>query len=166
LLDASSSLPERKWAGRAPPRLASRLLSAWPCSRVGFAEPARSPWLLVRSYRTVSPLPGRNPARRFVFCGTFPGLAAGRSYRPPCPVEPGLSSRRPWAASDHPLLCRRLPLVSIRSPMACDPAARRSADRSRPGRRDRHGPWGSSMIREQPTGRRRHGVSRAVSITD
>ena len=48
-----------------------------------------------------SPLP-----RRFAFCCTFPGLAAGRCYRPPCPVEPGLSSRRerlaPCAASDHP----------------------------------------------------------------
>lgn len=29
---------------------------------------------------------------RFVFCGTFPDLATGRRYRPPCPVEPGLSS--------------------------------------------------------------------------
>jgi hypothetical protein len=35
-----------------------------PCStllRVGFTEPARSPWPLVRSYRTVSPLPVRRP---------------------------------------------------------------------------------------------------------
>src|SRR5687767_8106303 len=30
--------------------------------------------------------------RRSAFCCTIPGLAAGRCYRPPCPVEPGLSS--------------------------------------------------------------------------
>ena len=31
----------------------------------------------VRSYRTVSPLPTSRGRRRFVFCGTFPGLATG-----------------------------------------------------------------------------------------
>ncbi len=41
--------------------------------RVGFTEPIRSPEPLVRSYRTVSPLPVRAGARhrRSVFCGTF-----------------------------------------------------------------------------------------------
>ncbi len=33
--------------------------------------------------------------RRFAFCCTGPSLTAGRRYRPPCPAEPGLSSRRP-----------------------------------------------------------------------
>jgi len=53
----------------------------------------------VRSYRTVSPLPVPAFAeataghRRSVLCGTFPGLAAGGRYPPPCPVEFGLSSR-------------------------------------------------------------------------
>ncbi len=48
-----------------------------PCStllRVGFTEPAGSPRPLVRSYRTVSPLPVRRTRRchrRSVFCGTF-----------------------------------------------------------------------------------------------
>jgi hypothetical protein len=48
----------------------------------------------VRSYRTFSPLPrGASPhPRRYVFCGTFPGVTPGRRYRPPCPAEPGLSS--------------------------------------------------------------------------
>jgi len=31
-------------------------------------------------------------ARRFVFCGTFHGLAPSRGYLAPCPKEPGLSS--------------------------------------------------------------------------
>lgn len=30
--------------------------------------------------------------RRFTFCCTCPDLAAGRRYRPICPMEPGLSS--------------------------------------------------------------------------
>ena len=31
-------------------------------------------------------------AGRSIFCGTFPGVAPGSCYEPPCPVEPGLSS--------------------------------------------------------------------------
>ena len=31
---------------------------------------------------------------RFVFCGTFPRVTPGGRYPPPCPAEPGLSSRR------------------------------------------------------------------------
>jgi len=30
--------------------------------------------------------------RRSALCGTFPRITPGRRYRPPCPVEPGLSS--------------------------------------------------------------------------
>ena len=42
--------------------------------RVGFAKPSRSPGMLVRSYRTVSPLP---PTRwRSVLCGTFPRVTS------------------------------------------------------------------------------------------
>ena len=37
----------------------------------------------VRSYRTLSPLPPARGGRRFAFCGTFPGLAAGCRYQPP-----------------------------------------------------------------------------------
>ena len=51
----------------------------------------------VRSYRTISPLPfpfRQSPERqwRYIFCGTFRGLAPPRRYLAPCPVEPGLSS--------------------------------------------------------------------------
>ena len=59
--------------------------------RVGFAEPPRSPGTLVRSYRTVSPLPALAD-RRSSLCGTVPRVTPGRCCRPPCPVEPGLSS--------------------------------------------------------------------------
>src|SRR3989338_4227000 len=37
----------------------------------------------VRSYRTLSPLPGPK-ARRFAFCGTFPGVAPAGRYPAPC----------------------------------------------------------------------------------
>jgi hypothetical protein len=59
--------------------------------RVGFTEPPRSPWALVVSYTTVSPLP---PVARWrsVLCGTFPRVTPGGRCPPPCPVEPGLSS--------------------------------------------------------------------------
>jgi len=58
----------------------------------------------VRSYRTISPLPVRGDPhegrssrhRRYLFCGTFPILADGGRYPPPCPVEPGLSSLAEW----------------------------------------------------------------------
>jgi hypothetical protein len=60
--------------------------------RVGFTVP---PVLAgaVRSYRTFSPLPPRaSGGWRFVFCGTFRGLAPPRRYLAPCPLEPGRSS--------------------------------------------------------------------------
>src|ERR1043165_4689009 len=62
--------------------------------QVGFAEPISSPESLVRSYRTVSPLPAaRCRARwRSSLCCTFRGLAPPGSYPAPCPVEFGLSS--------------------------------------------------------------------------
>jgi hypothetical protein len=45
----------------------------------------------VRSYRTISPLPRREPWR-YIFCGTFRRLSPPRRYLAPCPMEPGLSS--------------------------------------------------------------------------
>jgi len=72
---------------------------------MGFTQPTQSPESLVRSYRTVSPLPGKSlptsphntpqrrvSFRRFAFCCTCPILADGGRYPPSCPVEPGLSS--------------------------------------------------------------------------
>ena len=61
--------------------------------QAGFTEPRRSPAVLVVSCTTVSPLPRQpEPTWRSVFCGTFPRVAPGGCYPPPCPVEPGPSS--------------------------------------------------------------------------
>jgi len=63
--------------------------------RAGFTVPRTVTSRAVRSYRTFSPLPIKAPRdddRRFVFCGTFHGLAPPRCYLAPCPKEPGLSS--------------------------------------------------------------------------
>lgn len=40
--------------------------------------------------------------RRYTFCCTFPVLADGGRYPPPCPVEPGLSSSRRLRARQRP----------------------------------------------------------------
>ena len=66
--------------------------------RVGFAKLPRSPGELVRSYRTVSPLPDDIPANRevtgrYTFCCTFLRVATTSRYEAPCPVVFGLSSR-------------------------------------------------------------------------
>jgi hypothetical protein len=72
---------------------------------VGFAEPPGSPRALVRSYRTVSPLPVRGRSgdrsrhRRFAFCGTFLRVAPTGCYPAPCPTESGRSSGRDAEAS-------------------------------------------------------------------
>ena len=95
--------PTREWGGPNKPAL-EFVTPTPPCLvllPVGFTEPGRSPGLLVRSYRTVSPLPhghahcgaaGAIRDRRFAFCCTFPVLADGGSYPPLRPLEPGLSS--------------------------------------------------------------------------
>ena len=103
------------WVG---PVALRRTVSALPPYLVllpmGFAEPGRSPGLLVSSYLAVSPLPRsrRREAprpRRFVLCGTVPIRSAGADpdggrYPPSRPVEPGLSSvARPRNRADAPV---------------------------------------------------------------
>ena len=90
----------------AYPEVVTNRTDSAPClalRRVGFTKPDESPRLLVRSYRTVSPLP---LARRFTFCCTFPDLTTGGRYPPPCPATPGLSSRLTLASQtgDRPVL--------------------------------------------------------------
>src|SRR5437867_8407019 len=71
--------------------------------QVGFTEPAPSPGPLVRSYRTVSPLPAAcacaHARWRSALCCTFRRLAPPGSYPAPCPVEFGLSSGGASAAA-------------------------------------------------------------------
>ncbi len=81
----------------------------------------------VRSYRTISPLPKKRRKSekskrrnnyisafqrflisafrgRFLFCGTFPRLAPGWRYQPPCPAQFGLSSQKLALADEPPAL--------------------------------------------------------------
>jgi len=112
--DSVPAVPEnRRWrpslsAGGCPPAPAaypgvSADGPSSPCVAllpVGFAEPPGSPRVLVRSYRTVSPLPVRGRSgdrsrhRRSVLCGTFLRVAPTGCYPAPCPVESGRSSGR------------------------------------------------------------------------
>ena len=68
--------------------------------REGLAPPPVTRLSRVGSYPTISPLPVSNSEepnhRRCIFCGAFPRVTPGRRYRPPCPMEPGLSSRERW----------------------------------------------------------------------
>ncbi len=157
---ASSSLPGSRTPRTEPVRRGR--FRASPCLallRVGFTEPAESPRPLVRSYRTVSPLPasGRRNARqrRFAFCCTFPGLAAGRRYRPPCPVEPGLSSRQSAAkAARQPTVAPPAPRPAPRNLAAPPPIVeirgrlRRSSMITLPAERPRH-PQEPARLRQE-----------------
>ena len=62
----------------------------WSCSGRGL--PCRGLLPAARCALTAPFHPYQAYARRFVFCGTFHGLAPSRGYLAPCPKEPGLSS--------------------------------------------------------------------------
>ena len=89
--------------------LAGGRVTRAPCSAllpVGLIKPPGSPRTLVRSCRTVSPLPvtsGR-PAvhRRSVLCDTVRQVAPTWLSPAPCPVEPRLSSTRSMPSRGHP----------------------------------------------------------------
>jgi len=95
--------PTRKlWAGHP------RTLPYLVLHRVGFTEHPRSPGDLVRSYRTVAPLPrtrfcrqrldpvqhltAKVSAGRYRFCGTSLHVTVTPCYGAPCPPVFGLSS--------------------------------------------------------------------------
>src|SRR5215510_7829612 len=76
----------------------------FPCSAlllVGVAEPPGSPRALVRSYRTVSPLPvtGEPVHRRSVLCCPIRQVTPSWLSPAPCPLEPRLSSVRSCRAA-------------------------------------------------------------------
>jgi len=86
LPDASCGRPERRRGG-APgiSRCLPLLLGLAPG---GVFPAAAVTGGAVRSYRTLSPLPSARPrpeaARRYSFCGTFPGVAPAGRYPAPC----------------------------------------------------------------------------------
>ena len=92
--------PTRGPARAAPRRAFARLAPLFGLAPGGVYPATSLARGAVRSYRTISPLPrtaaGRR--RRYIFCGTFRGLASPRRYLAPCPTEPGLSSApvEPW----------------------------------------------------------------------
>ena len=86
--------PTRKYDGPNRPVQAEACVPpAWSCSRWGLPcqhdHPCRGA-LLPHHFTLTSS--SENDDRRFIFCGTFPVLADGGRYPPPCPMEPGLSS--------------------------------------------------------------------------
>ena len=69
----------------------------------GGCQPRRSPAALVRSYRTVSPLPGRlAPPGRSALCCPVREVTPAWLSPAPCPVESGLSSNDPKTARGRP----------------------------------------------------------------
>ncbi len=165
--------PTRGSAG-GPPSPCSALLP------VGFAEPPGSPRVLVRSYRTVSPLPVRALARhrRSVLCGTVLRVAPTGCYPAPRPVESGRSSgrvtapRREGARRGHPAGSPRSPLSHDRG-SSVRRRTWRASQRGcgRPGRRA--GPVGAAApgnrsARRRSRPRREHTPhrTRSVSKTD
>ena len=81
--------------------------------RVGFAQPPRhrDAGALLPHHFTLAGLKlcSGSRLRRCSFCGTFPRVSPGRSYRPPCPVMSGLSSK---AASPPQLLGLHPPRIA------------------------------------------------------
>ena len=99
--------------------------------RVGFAVPALSPGPRCALTAPFHPYRAGLPARRFAFCGTFPGLAAGCRYQPPWPVEPGLSSptrvgTAAWTSLVGAILADAGPDPTRRALLALDAPARRT----------------------------------------
>ena len=84
-------------AGQAPAAQV-RHPSARPCSGWGLPGQPSHPdcrCALTAPFHPYLIPPDRSQTghRRYLFCGTFPDLTTGRRYRPPCPAEPGLSSK-------------------------------------------------------------------------
>ena len=108
--------------------LAGRVGTRAPCStllRVGVAEPPGSPRTLVRSYRTLSPLPvaGMPAHRRSALCCPIRQVTPSWLSPAPCPVEPRLSSTRSGRAAATRPTHRRRPFCQRRLSGATSTAA-------------------------------------------
>jgi len=103
----SSDLPGNPCGPHVADRI--RLFPYLVLLRVGFALP---PVLPPARCALTAPFHPYRPAvgglRRYLFCGTFRGLAPPRRYLAPCPAEPGLSSP---AARPRERLPGRLPTI-------------------------------------------------------
>ena len=66
----------------------------WSCSGWGLPCHAccQTRGALLPHHFTLTRFAYEYAGRRYIFCGTFHGLASPRCYLAPCPVEPGLSS--------------------------------------------------------------------------
>src|SRR6266852_3661293 len=90
--NASRDLPERRRGrpARQRRRGSRRLPLLLGLAPGGVFPAAAVAGGAVRSYRTISPLPPAGPAKeterawRYVFCGTFPGVAPAGRYPAPC----------------------------------------------------------------------------------
>jgi hypothetical protein len=85
----------------------------WSCSGWGLPSKPVSRFL-VRSYRTVAPLPGTN-AGRYFFCGTGLKVTLTGRYPAPCPAELGLSSKSTLRYSFRSCLVYSVPILSLNS---------------------------------------------------
>ena len=101
--------PTRSSERCGPHRAPKRLLPIRPFSRRGLPcrrRHRRRGGLLPHPFTLAcapsTPKGSRRSHRRFAFCGTFPGLAPGGRYPPPCPEEPGLSSDAEAPATVQP----------------------------------------------------------------
>ncbi len=131
LLGGSSTLTRTPHPTRRPGDRADRSRRCPYSSllREGLAPPPVARLSRGGSYPTISPLPvpGEPGHRRCRFCGAFPRVTPGRCYRPPCPTEPGLSSRErclftgdlPAASGGrtHPIARQRLGQRASECPM-------------------------------------------------
>ena len=116
--------PTRKWGRGGPPRAAPsrRTLRSSSCLALlpmGFAEPDRSPGLLVSSYLTVSPLPTERTPQAVCFLWHFPwprgrwalptiAPCGARTFLPPAfpkDAETTASGRWPAIIRSAPVQC-------------------------------------------------------------
>ena len=82
---ASCNQPGRRCRKRIPPRaMPEAVPSLFGFAPGGVYLASACCQRAVRSYRTLSPLPGPDGPGRFAFCGTFPGVAPAGRYPAPC----------------------------------------------------------------------------------